>query len=75
MQVEARKMARAIQMFKDTGVKGSDIAVLYPKHVYGDKVEEALLRAYLPYRRYGNVTIMDRCATVETPNSIPLQAL
>ena len=55
-------MTQAIQMFKDAGVKGSDIAVLYPKHVYGDKVEEALLRQYLPYQRYGSVTIMDRCA-------------
>lgn len=62
MQVEARNMAEAIQHFQAAGVRGSDIAVLYPKHVYGDKVEEALLRQYIPYRRYGNVTIMDRYA-------------
>lgn len=62
IQEEAQEMAQAIQRFKKAGVRGSDIAVLFPKHVYGDKVEEALLRQYIPYRRYGNVSIMNRYA-------------
>lgn len=60
MQVEASRIAEAIQNFRASGVKGSDMAVLYPKHVYGDKVEEALLRQHIPHRRYGTVSVMDR---------------
>lgn len=62
MQVEAESMAQAIRALTRSGVKGSDIAVLYPKHVYGDRVEMKLLRHQLPYKRYGNTPIMDRCA-------------
>jgi superfamily I DNA/RNA helicase len=61
-QIEAGNIAEAIMHFKAVGVRGSDIAVLYPKHVFGDRVEEALLRNSIPYRRYGNVSIMDRYA-------------
>lgn len=60
LQVEASRMAEAIQHFRAAGVRGQDIAVLYPKHVYGERVEQALLVQRIPYRRYGNVTIMDR---------------
>ena len=60
LQEEAKNIAHAVQHYKDAGVKGSEIAVLYPKHVFGHTVEEELLRQYIPCKRHGAATLMER---------------
>lgn len=71
LQDEARGIAQAIKGFLQSGVPGSEIAVLYPKHLYGDLVEAALFRRRIAYRRYGNTEILDRCPPVTLNNGTP----
>eukprot|EP00892_Ulva_mutabilis_P009556 jgi/Ulvmu1/6973/UM033_0031.1 len=58
-QEEAERIVESVQHFLQSGVPGSEIAVIYPKHVYGDGVEARLLRQRIPYRRYGNTEILN----------------
>lgn len=60
LQAEAERIVEGILDFLRSGMPGSEIAVLYPKHIYGDLVEMKLLKHRVPYRRYGNTEILDR---------------
>lgn len=62
LQEEAENIVEAIKAFLRSGVRGSEIAVMYPKHLYGDLVEMKLLQQRVAYRRYGNTEILDRCS-------------
>lgn len=64
LQDEADRIVTAIQQFLQSGVPGSEIAVLYPKHLYGDPVEVKLLKEKIPFRRYGTTEILNRCVSL-----------
>lgn len=71
LQAEAESIVEGILDFLRSGMPGSEIAVLYPKHIYGDLVEMKLLKHRVPYRRYGNTEILDRCRLCCSPLALP----
>ena len=57
---EARKIAIAIQKLLDSGVKGSEIAILYRVNVLSRSIEEGLNRAGIGYKLVGGLRFYDR---------------
>ena len=57
---EARKIARHIQKLVDSGVRHSDIAILYRVNVLSRSLEEGLNRAGINYKLVGGLRFYDR---------------
>ncbi len=57
---EARKIAKNIQKLVDSGVKHSDIAILYRVNVLSRSLEEGLNRAGINYKLVGGLRFYDR---------------
>ena len=57
---EARKIARHIQKLVDSGVRHSDIAILYRVNVLSRSLEEGLGRAGINYKLVGGLRFYDR---------------
>ena len=57
---EARKIAKQIQKLVDSGVKHSDIAILYRVNVLSRSLEEGLNRAGINYKLVGGLRFYDR---------------
>lgn len=57
---EARKIAIQIQKLLDSGVKASEIAILYRVNVLSRSIEEGLNRAHIGYKVVGGVRFYDR---------------
>ncbi len=57
---EARKIARHIQKLVDSGVRYSDIAILYRVNVLSRSLEEGLNRAGINYKLVGGLRFYDR---------------
>ncbi|MFT7860693.1 MAG: UvrD-helicase domain-containing protein [Sulfurimonas sp.] len=57
---EARKIASAVQKLLDSGVKASEIAILYRVNVLSRSIEEGLNRAKIAYKVVGGVRFYDR---------------
>ena len=69
MQAEAANLTKMVRGLLQTGHPASEVAILYPGHIYGDAIEETLLRAQVPVQRYGRNSILDRCTPpVIAPN-------
>lgn len=62
MQKEAVNISAFIQLLRKAEHPLDGIAILYPRHAYGDLVEEQLLRDQIPLQRYGKNTIAERYA-------------
>jgi len=60
---EARKIARHIQKLVDSGVKHSDIAILYRVNVLSRSLEEGLNREGINYKLVGGVRFYERAET------------
>jgi DNA helicase-2/ATP-dependent DNA helicase PcrA len=57
---EARYVVSVIKQQVDAGSRYHDIAILYRSNAQSRVLEEALLRAHLPYRIYGGFRFLDR---------------
>lgn len=57
---EARKIAAQIQKLLDSGVKASEIAILYRVNVLSRSIEDGLNRAHIAYKVVGGVRFYDR---------------
>ena len=57
---EARKVASQIQKLLDSGVKASEIAILYRVNVLSRSIEDGLNRAHIAYKVVGGVRFYDR---------------
>ena len=66
-QDEARFVAEIIKSWMDGGELFSDSAVIYRSNAQSRAIEEALLRANIPYRIYGGLRFYDR---LEIKNAI-----
>ena len=66
-QDEARFVAEIIKSWMDSGELFSDSAVIYRSNAQSRAIEEALLRANIPYRIYGGLRFYDR---LEIKNAI-----
>ena len=66
-QDEARFVAEIIKSWMDGGELLSDAAVIYRSNAQSRAIEEALLRANIPYRIYGGLRFYDR---LEIKNAI-----
>ena len=66
-QDEARFIAEIIKSWMDGGELFSDSAVIYRSNAQSRAIEEALLRANIPYRIYGGLRFYDR---LEIKNAI-----
>ncbi len=64
---EARYVVSVIKQQADAGSRYRDIAILYRSNAQSRVLEEALLRAQLPYRIYGGFRFFDR---VEIKNAM-----
>lgn len=62
VQAEAANITSFVRALRRMGHPLREIAVLYPLHVHGDRIEEGLLRAAVPLQRASRNTIADRCA-------------
>lgn len=54
-------MLRAVQSLIASGIAPKEIALLFPKHAYGDALEQALLAGRVPVKRWGQKGIAERC--------------
>lgn len=66
-QDEARFVAEIIKSWMDGGELFSDSAIIYRSNAQSRAIEEALLRANIPYRIYGGLRFYDR---LEIKNAI-----
>ncbi len=57
---EARKIATQVQKLLDSGVKASEIAILYRVNVLSRSIEEGLNRAGIGYKLVGGLRFYDR---------------
>jgi DNA helicase-2/ATP-dependent DNA helicase PcrA len=57
---EARKIAQKVQKLLDSGVKASEIAILYRVNVLSRSIEEGLNRAGIAYKLVGGLRFYDR---------------
>jgi DNA helicase II / ATP-dependent DNA helicase PcrA len=57
---EARFVAERVRDWVDTGGSPEDVAVLYRSNAQSRVLEEAMLRAQVPYRIYGGVRFFER---------------
>jgi superfamily I DNA/RNA helicase len=60
VQAEAAKIAAFVRLLRTEGHQLDGIALLYPRHIYGDLVEEELIRQKIPVQRYGKNSIAER---------------
>lgn len=59
-EAEAQAIVEEIGVLRDRGVRLGDIAILYRAHYVTRAVEEALLKAQVPYTLYSGVQFYDR---------------
>ena len=69
---EARFTAERIQEWLDGGGRPDEVAVLYRSNAQSRVLEEAMLRAQIPYRIYGGVRFFER---VEIKNALAYMRL
>jgi DNA helicase II / ATP-dependent DNA helicase PcrA len=69
---EARFIAERIRDWIDTGGSAEEIGVLYRSNAQSRVLEEAMLRAQIPYRIYGGVRFFER---VEIKNALAYMRL
>ncbi|MFY0663549.1 MAG: DNA helicase II [Natronospirillum sp.] len=59
-QDEARFVAEQIEAWTEEGQSADDVAILYRSNAQSRVIEEALLRARIPYRIYGGMRFYER---------------